>query len=389
MFARAVSVAGLVAAVWSSYVRAAPELGVTPAFLTIDASVSTGVMKIWNRGDGVLTWSITSSADWLSVGQWSGANDPNWANRTEVVVFVDRAGLAQGTYAGQLAVTSDGGESICGVTMHVQIAPKLSLSPSVVFVSLNDPNGALTIRNGGAETLTWSAAGDSPWVDVVPSSGDVPTFSVLETTVVLDPASLPSQSEEHTAQVTVTSNGGDASVPIVFVPTWVTGGILGLYADPQGVNCNIVYSGPGLAAVYVVHTHTNGAVAVQFSAPKPDCCTNAVYLSDTDIFPVTIGNSQTGKAVPYGTCVSPTIHATTINYFVQGPPGSPCCVYPVLPDPWVASGQIEMLDCSNTVRYALGGYAVIHPDVSCMCERGTVRVENTTWGRVKSLYAPE
>jgi hypothetical protein len=323
-WARAGCLIGLAVVMTSSSVWAVPELGVTPPFLTIGASATSGVVKIWNRGDGVLSWSITSNEEWLSVGQSSGSNDPNWANRTEVPVYVDRTGLAQGTYAGELAITSNGGNGTCYVTMHVQIAPMLSLGQSVIHVSLNHPSGTLTIRNGGVETLTWSV-----------------------------------------------------------------GGIVGLYADPQGTNCNIVHSGPGLLPVYVVHSYTDGATAMQFAAPKPACWTNATYLSDTDPYPVTIGNSQTGKAVPYGTCLSGSIQATTINYFVQDPPGEPCCIYPVLPDPNVPSGQIEMVHCDNTLGFALGGYAVIHPDASCMCARGTVSAEETTWGRIKSLYAPE
>jgi hypothetical protein len=297
--------------------------------------------------------------------------------------------MVQGIYYGELTVTSNGGSGTCYVTVVVQIEPLLSLSPSMTHVSLNRPEGSFKIHNGGLETLTWSASDDAPWLEVVPSSGDVTSYSYVEPALVLDPAALPSQTEEHSATVTVTSNGGVASIPIVFVPVWAPGGILGLFMDPQGTNCNIVYSGPGLLAIYVVHFHTDGATAIQFSAPKPACWTDATYLSDTDIFPVTIGNSQTGKAVPYGICQVGTTHATTINYFVQNPANEPCCVYPVLPDPNVASGQIEMVHCDNTIGYALGAFAVILPDATCACSPGTVRVEETTWGRIKALYAPE
>ncbi|UCH83869.1 MAG: BACON domain-containing protein, partial [Candidatus Latescibacterota bacterium] len=247
----------------------------------------------------------------------------------------------------------------------------------------------LRIYNGGQETLTWTASGDAPWFSIVPPSGSVGALTYSEVDVVLDPTALPSQTGEHTGTITVTSNGGESSVVVTFIPIWATGGIVGLYADPAGTDCNFYYSGAGLVSVYVVHTYTDGATALQFSAPIPDCWTNAVFLSDTDVYPVTIGSSQTGKALGYGVCISPMVQATTINYFVQGPPQQTCCIYPVLPDPNVPSGQIEMVDCNNTIRYAVGGYAVLYPDASCMCERGNVKVEESTWGRVKALYAPE
>jgi hypothetical protein len=136
-----------------------------------------------------------------------------------------------------------------------------------------------------------------------------------------------------------------------------------------------------------VHIDFLGATAAQFAAPKPDCWTDAAFLSDTDVFPITIGSSQTGKAVGYGTCMSPPMLVTTINYFVQGGANPACCPYPVIPDPNIASGEIEIVDCANVIRHAAGLVSMVNPDGSCPC--GTVPIQNTTWGRVKAMYAPE
>jgi hypothetical protein len=165
--------------------------------------------------------------------------------------------------------------------------------------------------------------------------------------------------------------------------------MLGIYDDNMGTNCNIVTTAPGLKSVYVLHTRTDGATACQFSAPKPPCWTNAVYLSDTDLFPVTIGNSQTGKSLGYGTCRVGTVYLIAINYFIQGAPAQFCCPYPVLPDPQVPSGRIEIVNCDFITLYGYGATAVVNPDASCPCESPPVRVEESTWGRVKALYAPK
>ena len=61
------------------------------------------------RGDGLLSWSITTSVDWLSVDQSSGTNEAGYLNLTNVRVVVNRTGLADDTYLGELYVTSNGG----------------------------------------------------------------------------------------------------------------------------------------------------------------------------------------------------------------------------------------------------------------------------------------
>ncbi|UCH84194.1 MAG: hypothetical protein JSW50_00455, partial [Candidatus Latescibacterota bacterium] len=109
----------------------------------------------------------------------------------------------------------------------------------------------------------------------------------------------------------------------------------------------------------------------------------------TGIWPINIGNSQTGVAIGYGTCLESPVHPLTINYFVQSPPTESCCYYPVLPDPHVPSGEIEVVDCNNELVYAEGGVAVLYPTSNCLCEGGVVAVEESTWGRVKALYAPD
>jgi hypothetical protein len=72
----------------------------------------------------------------------------------------------------------------------------------------------------------------------------------------------------------------------------------------------------------------------------------------------------------------------TINYFAVGTTQN-CCYYEVQPDPHVPSGQIEVVDCASNLVFAPGGGIIVNPDQSCYC---AIRVEETTWGRVKSIY---
>jgi hypothetical protein len=159
------------------------------------------------------------------------------------------------------------------------------------------------------------------------------------------------------------------------------GGAIDLYRDNAGMLELIIDASPALLPIYVVHTMEpfGGAAACQFSAPKPACFTG-MYLSDTNPFPVTIGNSQTGVSIGYGSCRQYPIHVLTMSFFGQGT--TSCCFYPVLPDPNEPSGQVVAVDCSQQLVPVKGGATVINYTSGCY----SVPAEETSWGRVKSLY---
>ncbi|UCG53347.1 MAG: hypothetical protein JSW58_07280 [Candidatus Latescibacterota bacterium] len=159
-------------------------------------------------------------------------------------------------------------------------------------------------------------------------------------------------------------------------------GSIGIFADPGGTDCNLPDTQSGLTSYHIVHVNTPGAVAAQFYAPQPPCL-DAMYLSDTFVYALYWGNSQTGIAVSYGTCLSSPIYICAINYFTQGLT-EPCCYYPVLPDPAAPSGRIEVVDCNHETVYATGGTGIVNSNLSCTCD---VPTKYSTWGKVKALYA--
>jgi len=163
-------------------------------------------------------------------------------------------------------------------------------------------------------------------------------------------------------------------------------GGINLFSSPAGVSCDLVQPPPGLWSVYAVHVLTAGATASQWMAPIPPCLVGAatIWLSDTPVFPVTIGNSQNGVAIGYGVCLASPIHILTINLFAQLPAPA-CCLWPVIPDPAVPSGQIEVVDCGGALLYGTGGSAVVNPDPTCGCVP-PLATEETTWGALKAIY---
>jgi hypothetical protein len=161
-------------------------------------------------------------------------------------------------------------------------------------------------------------------------------------------------------------------------------GILSVYADPYGTECNIYDFVPGILQVYVVYNYHPGTLMVQFSAPKPDCFGTAIWLQDLPSYPIIDGNSQTGVWVAWPACQPAPALVMTIEFFVQGLTG-PCCRYPVLPDPRLPSGKIEAFDCGQNIVYPEGGRGIINPNATCLCTF-PVPVEETTWGQIKALY---
>jgi len=167
------------------------------------------------------------------------------------------------------------------------------------------------------------------------------------------------------------------------------GGRIGLFSDEAGTNCAITDAAPGLLQVYVVHIMTGGATASQYAAPKPPCFT-ASYLSDTNVFGVTVGNSQTGVSVGYGTCRSAPIHLQTISFFAAGT-SSTCCVYSVACDPVsvtgaCGAGKLDVVDCGFTYILGAGQSGVVNSTVDCTCAM-IVPERDSSWGQIKALYS--
>jgi hypothetical protein len=180
------------------------------------------------------------------------------------------------------------------------------------------------------------------------------------------------------------------------------GGVIGIYKDAAGTNCNLDDKVPGLTPYYIVHVYTSGATGCRYSAPKPACLL-AQYLSDTNMFAVTIGNSQTGSSVGYGNCRVGPILVQMLNYFTMGTT-PPCCQYWTCPDPYAESNQIEVVDCNMNLVYGHGTLGIVNarPQCTCYLDAATrqldssyasptncykVPVEDTTWGSIKNSFS--
>lgn len=167
---------------------------------------------------------------------------------------------------------------------------------------------------------------------------------------------------------------------------WAQGyGRVTLWADPVMNSCEIADPGSGIVQVHMFFEGSQNAFAVEFFAPTPQCWEGTTWLGDVIVSPnlkLGVSTHVEGLAVNFGGCVQPPIHMGYMNFLVTGG-AQPCCEYPVLPQ--TVHGTITVVDCGYDEHEGSGGSAIVNADQSCRCPR-PVATDESTWGRVKSLY---
>jgi outer membrane protein assembly factor BamB len=229
-------------------VNAAPQpiLSVTPASLAFSYTIggtnpAPATLNVANTGTGTLSFTASSNATWLSVSPTSGSAPRN----EQVTVAV--AGLAAGTYSGQVTVTSSGAQgspTVIPVTLTVTAAapqPILSVTPSSVSFSYtlggaNPPPATLNVANTGTGTLSFTASSNASWLSLSPTSGSAPQ-SVQVTASVSGLAV-----GTYNAQATITASGSQGS-PMTIPVTLTVGPAVSGSADWPMVNRDPARSG--------------------------------------------------------------------------------------------------------------------------------------------------
>ncbi len=173
--------------------------------------------------------------------------------------------------------------------------------------------------------------------------------------------------------------------------TGVSADVIAIYGDTLHVDCGVVDCPDdeiSLLVFYVFHYSASGALGSRFRAPYQSCLAEYEFVRDNRPFAGTVGNSQLGVEVPYGTCLTGWTHILTIYFHDPGNLGSPpCCQFPVLPHPSSSTGEIEILDCTNSWVSADGAPAIVRAGPSCPCSIPTGILEGpATWGSIKALF---
>jgi len=169
------------------------------------------------------------------------------------------------------------------------------------------------------------------------------------------------------------------------------GGIIGLYKDTSGNDCDLVVSqGDPYFIVHVVHHVWEEAAGVVFSAPPPGC-SGLQWLADAIDPPmIYIGSTRDGIWISYSGCRTGSVHVMDIlTYSYSSPQG--CCEWQVLYNAMEVEPWPFGYSCGENPEHlpAYGERSTItedgNPVPNCFCYH-SIPTEATTWGKVKAMY---
>lgn len=159
--------------------------------------------------------------------------------------------------------------------------------------------------------------------------------------------------------------------------------------------CNVTDT-PGTLTLYIIHRFNPGMNAARFKIESGSGVT-MTYLSETHYFPSTIGTTQTGLSVCYGTCTLGNQVIASITYTTYGT-SSGCSKMLVVPHP--GAQTVEAIKCNGVATRTYVEDLYIERSSGCGCPDThgfpgiaqlfscePVPVASTSWGAIKALYA--
>jgi hypothetical protein len=131
---------------------------------------------------------------------------------------------------------------------------------------------------------------------------------------------------------------------------------VGLYSDPEGTECEWNLAADPVVELYVIITSSEPAclTGVQLAVPIPDCARGKLFwMNDDSPFPVTLGDSQSGVAIGFGSYYFTPITVLKMTYIIGSQDLDYCDlqVFPVTNGP---PGEALVSDCSFNAVTARG-----------------------------------
>jgi uncharacterized protein (TIGR03437 family) len=207
-------------------------ISASPASLTlayqIGSSAPTGQSLSLLAASGSYTYTLTSSAKWLSVTPATGTS-PGSATLT-----VNPTGLTAGTYQGTIQIASPSAANspqTVNVTLNVSSEPVLTAAPTTLSVTYHSgdqaPDG-ITLSVGSSSVTGFSVSASSRgWLDVTPTQGTTPG----SVTVWVNPYDMPPG--QYQGQVLLQPAGALAaevtvpvSLTVVATPSFDASGVM-------------------------------------------------------------------------------------------------------------------------------------------------------------------
>ncbi|MBD3288532.1 DUF4038 domain-containing protein, partial [candidate division KSB1 bacterium] len=160
-------------------VAGTPELSVSENVLDFDTTYTEMSFMVENSGSGNLVWKADHVCSWIShISPDSGAL--RTGENMQVVVSVNRVGLTNGSYEGNIVISSNGGLFQLPVIMKVVSEkphyPGISIAPHFLDFGADSSHMNFIIKNISAEVIYWTIRGlEIPnWIEEIePDSGTI------------------------------------------------------------------------------------------------------------------------------------------------------------------------------------------------------------------------
>jgi uncharacterized protein (TIGR03437 family) len=192
--------------------------GNAPAVQTLQVSSASGSAPV--------SFTIASSATWLSAGVQNGTSLNTPAGFT--VAIVNPSSLAAGAYTANITITPTGGTVVTiPVSLTVQAAPTVSVTSATTLsfsyqAGSASPTPATVSVSGGGQSLGFTAqvTSGSNWLSISPTSGTTPTTGTAALTVTATPGTLAAGSYTGTILVSATGTAtGSTSINVTLTVT--------------------------------------------------------------------------------------------------------------------------------------------------------------------------
>ncbi len=156
-------------------------------------------------------------------------------------------------------------------------------------------------------------------------------------------------------------------------------GTVSLYTDSLFTSSTAIDSSATTLAVHVVHdnlTRDDTHSAIQFQTIMSPGFTG-VWTHETSPHPTVVGASPTGVSIGYGDCLVGPTYLMTIYFSLSGSSETNSFIE-VVPHPNEPTNKIVTVPCVGYLNYCDGGRITVN---------STVPIAESTWGRVKAMFA--
>lgn len=198
-----------------------------PRALQLNAGISTetsGVFQFRNDSEGSsqLTFNVSSNQTWLTLEPQSGSIN---AGQTQTVTARTQCGTAVSSFSATITVATNAGTQSLPITLQctdtgtpapTPTGPAVLSAVSPASLSLNaeinqPATSTFSFSNQGDELLNYTIISDQAWLIVSPASD---ALSGGQSASISVTANCGAQAGTATANLSIQSNGGNATVPV-------------------------------------------------------------------------------------------------------------------------------------------------------------------------------